>query len=302
MNGYAHSSYASSLEEFGHPVRLSHSGGWILKRPIPDTTYHDGIGCYPLFSCIDWSQLPDDLQSLESNLVSLAIVTDPFGNYTPELLEDCFPDVSRPFKEHFVVDLTENPKTFIASHHLRNVKKGLRNVTVEYCEEPSTVHQDWVRLYNILIERHQIKGMTTFSEDSFLKQLATPGMVAFKAEIEGTIVGMILWYVQGDVAYYHLGAYDDIGYSKFASFALFWTSIEYFKNEGLHWLGLGAGAGVSADSQDGLSRFKAGWSSGTRTAFFCGRIFERDLYNTITEGLGMTKTRYFPAYRAGEFG
>lgn len=302
MNGYAHGSYALALGEFGKPTQLPDSGGWFLKRSIPNTAYFDGIGCYPLFACEDWSALSLDFQKMESSLVSLAVVTDPFGDYTLDLLTESFSDICRPFKEHFVVDLSEHPESFVSSHHLRNVRKGLRNVEVDFCDNPVQFHRDWIRLYDILIERHQITGMTSFSHESFLKQLKTPGIYACRAEREGQVVGMILWYVQDQVAYYHLGAYNDVGYKKFASFALFWKSIEHFRHLGLRWLSLGAGAGVTADSTDGLSRFKAGWSTGTRTAFFCGRIFQPDLYKTITLEKELSNTQYFPAYRAGEFG
>jgi hypothetical protein len=51
-----------------------------------------------------------------------------------------------------------------------------------------------------------------------------------------------------------------------------------------------------------LSRFKRGWATGTRTAYFCGRIFDRANYREITRASGCMATDYFPAYRQGEFG
>ncbi|MBK7653160.1 MAG: hypothetical protein IPJ20_23890 [Flammeovirgaceae bacterium] len=66
---------------------------------------------------------------------------------------------------------------------------------------------------------------------------------------------MLLWYVQGNVGYYHLGAYSSEGYKLNVSFALFWTLLDYFSKEGLQWLSLGAGAGINGDENDGLTRF-----------------------------------------------
>jgi len=109
---------------------------------------------------------------------------------------------------------------------------------------------------------------------------------------------MLLWYKQNDIGYYHLGAYNTLGYQKKASFALFNTSIEYFADTGLKWLNLGAGAGISNDAQDGLSRFKSGWSTDTRTAYFCGRIFDKKKYKEITKLKNTPKIDFFPAYRA----
>ena len=114
-------------------------------------------------------------------------------------------------------------------------------------------------------------------------------------------VGMTLWYVQDTVAYYHLGASSDLGYELRASFALFWLAIEYFASKGLHWLNLGAAAGITSAADNGLSRFKRGWSTGTRTAYVCGGIFAPDKYSELVKATNHPTTKYFPAYRTGEF-
>ena len=59
--------------------------------------------------------------------------------------------------------------------------------------------------------------------------------------------------------------------------------------------------GVHCNKTDGLSRFKEGWSSDTRTAYFCGHIFDRDRYAELTSDINISETDYFPAYRKGEF-
>jgi hypothetical protein len=154
----------------------------------------------------------------------------------------------------------------------------------------------------MLIARHGIRGFSAFSREALDRQLRVPGIVAFRAIYEEKSVGMTLWYTQGDLGYYHLGAYSDIGYRLRASYGLFQSAIEYFAAGGLRWLDLGAGAGVGGGGKDGLSQFKRGWSTGTRTAYFCGRIFDRKRYMEILKAKGISATRYFPAYRNGEFG
>ena len=280
-SGYLHSLYSLSLIEFGEPLELPASKGWILKRPIFGTSEFDGMGCYPIFTCQDWSLLEKDLDWVGSQLVSLSLVTDPFGRYNQQNLMKCFRDIARPYKEHFVVDLQQRPEEFVAAHHQRNAHKALKKVNIEICTEPIKYLDEWVSLYNNLIERHNIKGITKFSRDAFAKQLSVPGIVAFRALVDDQTIGMLLWYVQGDVGYYHLGAYSPDGYKLNASFALFWTLLGYFANAGLQWLSLGAGAGAQGDENDGLTRFKHGWSTGTRTAYFCGRIFDPKKYQEI---------------------
>lgn len=117
VTGYGHRAYAASLAEFGAPRHLQHCDGWILEREIPGTTDRDAMGCYPLFACRDWSRVGQDLAAIDSRFVSLTLVADPFGDHTPELLAECFPDVCKPFKEHCVVNLECRPEDFLCVHH-----------------------------------------------------------------------------------------------------------------------------------------------------------------------------------------
>jgi hypothetical protein len=299
--GYLHPMYAQSLAEYGIPIELPTSQGWILKRPVPGTKVFDGMGCYPIFSCQNWSALEMDIEGIASQLVCLSLITDPFGRYNQQDLLKIFIDVVKPYKKHFVIDLRQTPRNFVVAHHQRNVHKALRMVTVEVCVEPIKYLNDWISLYNDLIERHHISGMTKFSAKTFAKQLSVPGVVAFRAHVNEKTIGILLWYVQGTTGYYHLGAYSSEGYKLKASFALFWSALDYFANTGLEWLSLGAGAGTQVNVNDGLTRFKQGWSTGVKTVYLCGRIFDRKKYQEIIETKNIPHTNFFPAYRLGEF-
>jgi hypothetical protein len=299
--GYLHRDYAESLSAVGAPWELPRCGGWILERSIPGFPHRDAMGCYPLFTCKDWSQLHRDLDDMENDLVSISLVADPFSPCTVDYLQRCFKDRFIPFKEHMIIDLSQRPERFVSSHHRRYARKALRDVTVERCNDPMVIAQEWTTLYATLIERHGITGISAFSASSLRQQLVVPGIEAFRATLEGTIIGMLLWYVQGDVSYYHLGAYSEKGYEFRASFALFSFSIEYFASIGLQWLNLGAGAGLKNDDTDGLSRFKRGWSTGSRTAYFCGRILDPIAYAEVMKKEIAYSKDYFPAYRKGEF-
>ncbi len=304
VSGYVHSQYAASLIEFGEPYELPHSTGWILKRQIPGFPQRDAMGCYPFFSCLNWPALIADCREMADNnsLLCLSLVTDPFADLNEEYLRDCFCDVVLPFKEHYVIDLSRSRESFVSNHHKRNALKAGRSLDVVYCRNPKEHLDNWCEFYQTLIERHHIKGITAFSRMSFEKQMEVPGMFMLSAKHGDKLVGMLLFYVQGDVAYYHLGAYCEAGYQLKASFALFWFAIEYFTANGLKWLNLGAGAGARSDDTDGLSRFKRGWSTGTRTVYFCGRIFDHAGYAEIVRARGITATDYFPAYRKAESG
>jgi len=240
------------------------------------------------------------LDNLENELVSLTLVTDPFGEYDFTYLRKCFKDVVNPFKEHFVTDL-RSPTNIVSKHHRYYARKALEKTHVEKCEDPTQFIDEWVDLYASLVKRHDLKGIKAFSRDAFVKQLNVPGLVMFRATSQDAVVGVHLWYVQGEVAYSHLAASSPFGYKLMAAYALYCFAIEYFADR-VRWLNLGAGAGTGNDGTSGLSQFKRGWSTGSRTAYFCGRILDRVRYSEVLLAKGTSATDYFPAYRKDEFG
>lgn len=299
MTGYLHANYVRSLSEFGEPRALARCRGWILERNVPGGAARDAMGAYPLFACADWSALAADVDELRGELVALSLVADPLSGATPQELARCFPDLVRPFKEHFVADLTRPVEAIVSRHHRRHVRAALRAVEVERCEHPVAHLDEWVALYDVLIRRHGIGGLRRFSRASFARQLEVPGALLLRARRAGETVAMTLWYVHGDAAFYHLGASSDDGYRVRASFALFARALEELRSRA-RWLDLGAGAGVRS-SDDGLTRFKQGWATGTRTAYLCGRVLDRARYAALLARCGVREGAYFPAYREGEF-
>ncbi len=295
MNGYANAAYAAALRHAGTPRLLPFSGGWLLEQSVPNTPARDARGCYPLFACPRWTGLPADLDALEGELAAVTLVTDPFGQYDADLLQRCFPDLLQRYKEHQVIDCAEWTPAQVHHNHARNARAALRLVDVEQWEAPDG--DVWAGLYGTLIERHQIAGIAHFPPASLRAQLQVPGSVVFRAVAAGETVGVLVWYVMQDVAYYHLAAYSQRGYDLRASFALFWHAIAALQPH-VRWLCLGAGAGTFA-AEDGLTRFKRGWATGTRPVYLCGRILHHAAYAELTQSAGQQRAAFFPQYRAG---
>lgn len=299
MEGYLHQNYALSFSDFSTPRVLPRCGGWILERETPKLPYQDAMGCYPLFLCRDWANLGSDVEGLSDDLVSLALVTDPFGEYTNNDLMRCFDKVVR-YKEHFVTDL-EDPSSRVATgKHRRNIATALRQIELEICPRPGDYLNEWVDLYSHLVCRHNISGLLSFSRYCFEKQLSLPGLVMFRAANKGRTVGLHLWVVTGNVAYGHLGATNEMGYKLMASYALYWFALETFRGS-IRWLDIGASPGGAHPTDQGLARFKRGWATGTRPVYFCARIFDQEKYHLLVTAANIGQTDYFPAYRAGEF-
>lgn len=161
----------------------------MLERRIPGFQYRDAMGGYPLFACQDWSQLKADLDDLDKDLVSLALVADPFGIYDTKLLNHAFPDVVIHYKNHYVVDLSCTINEIVSRHHRYYARKDLKSIKVEVCRDPIHFIDDWVSTYETLIERHNLRGIKKCSRVSFLKQLSVPGIVMFRAVYENSIIG-----------------------------------------------------------------------------------------------------------------
>ena len=297
--GYAHPGYAASLSEFGDPRHLCHCGGWALERSIQGTSLRDAMGCYPLFTCSDWSMVHKDFEEMREDLVAFSCVLDPFGDFDLTYVERCF-DICIPYKDHYVLDLMMDPETYVSGRHRKRARQALRRVSVEVCADPALYVDEWTHLYGFLVERHSIRGIGAFSRESFARQLQLPGAVLLLVRHEGATVGGNLFFQHNDVAYGHLSAFSTLGYEVGAPYAVKWAAIEYFTNR-TRWIDLGGVPGVKGNEESGLAFFKGGWSSGTRMAYFCGAILNPAVYEELSVARYSGEGSYFPKYRQGEF-
>lgn len=293
--GYACSAYAHSLSEFGTPRRLPESGGWILERPIIDSPLRDAMGCYPLFSCADWSKIHLDFEHLGDDLVSLSMVTDPFGDYDVAYLREAFRDLVVPFKSHYITDMERPIEDVVSRHHRVAVRKAQRHIQTEVCLEPLTFLDEWVSLYQNLVTKHSITGVRAFSRQAFEQQLSTPGVVVLLAKYNTETVGAQLWFQHENVAFGHVLAFSDVGYKLGASYALYWFALNYFSDK-VRWCDIGGVAGNTEASASGLHQFKEGWSTDRKMAYLCGRILNSSWYEQLMKKNEQTAD-FFPAYR-----
>ena len=299
VTGYLHPQYARSFSEFGRSRALPRSGGWILERSIADTDDRDAMGCYPLFACQRWSELRADVDDLGDSLVSLTLVTDPFGDYDRGALEQCFPDLAKPFKEHSVIDLGKPAEQTVDRGHRKEARRALKRLVVEVHPNPVEFLDSWMSLHRHLVKRHGIAGIAAFSRAAFEQQLTTPGCTLLWARSGDEPVAATVYLSHGGVAHGHVLACSDVGYAQGALYALIWRAIEHFT--GTHqWINLMGVPGADDAGSRGIRDFKRGWTTVTRTAWLCGRIFDRHRYNRLVEATHTMASRYFPAYRENE--
>jgi hypothetical protein len=250
------------------------------------------MGVYPYLCCSHWGELRQDFDALGDKLVAITVIADPLGNYDPELLARTF-DRVRAYKPHYVIDNSIPVAQRLKRSHREKARRALRSVSVALVDDPGRYTDDWIRLYDVLCQRHRIVGLRRFTAEALRQQLSVPGLVMFRAQAAGATVGLNLWYVQDDAAHDHLSAVDEDGYRLRASYAMKMALIEHFHSR-VAWINLGS----SLIEGDGLAAFKSGWATGTRMSWFCGSVLNAQAYNHLNE---CWKTAddgsYFPAYR-----
>jgi hypothetical protein len=297
--GYAHPGYAASLREFGTPIELSGSSGWLLTRRVDETA--DDATCYPYLVCTNWGALASDLEQLADTAVSIAVVPDPFGAFSLEQLQQAFPDRVSPFKDHHVADLTQSVDRIVSRHHRKAAERALRTIDVEFVHRPVDYLDDWMHLWTGAVTRFGMTGMRAFSRPSFERQLDLPGAWMSLARHEGTLVAAHVQMVHRGVVHAHVAAAGETANRLGAAYALYLREIEFFRERGdAEWIDWGGGAGTAGTSS-GLTEFKQGWSTGTRVVYFCGRINDRRRYDELARQAGADLADpFFPAYRRAD--
>jgi hypothetical protein len=300
VGGYASSQYAHSLAEFGEPLSLHRSVGWILATAIPNSCYRDAFGPYPLFAAEHPELLVQDFAELPRDLVSLYVVADPLREDQLPAYELAF-DFVRPYKLHYVVDLSITFDKYLGYHHRRYAARALEQIQVILANDPAAFATEWTDLYGALCARHSITGMRRFSRPAFDAQLRVPGCHYFRAFHGEELVGGLVCYLDRGRAYGHLISTTALGQRLLAQYALYWTAIEYFRGcaTTLH---LGGLPDEPAPEKSRLAFFKSRWSTSTRMAHFCGRILNRKIYDCLTDRAGSKAGDLFPAYRSGILG
>jgi len=299
MEGYLHPLYAESFSEIGTPLYLPKSKGWLIKRQIPGTNYFDAMGPYPLFFCENWDVLIEDFIGLKNELVSISLVLSPFSDFPINEYQDFF-EIFKVYKDHYILDLSLPLNKTISKNKQRNAKRALRNLDVELKVSPNIDLDEWVILYNCLIELHDIDGLRAFSRKSFENQIAIPNTHYFRILHNRKVVGGNLFYIQGDVAYAHLSAFTEEGYELGAAYAVKWVALNHLKKM-IRWVNFGGGVDESSEKIGGLDLFKKGWSSSSEKSYFCGKILNKELYEQLSIQKSDNNNQWFPSYRYNDF-
>jgi len=202
------------------------------------------------------------------------------------------------YRSHFLLDTNLPAEEVISAGRQKDVRKALKGVEVETIIFPNIDIDEWCRLYENLIHKHQISGIRSFSRESFQKQLSIPNTHYFRVVNQGDVVGGALFYIQDNTAYYHLAAQTKKGYDLHSSYAAIWTAIKELSKK-VRWIEFQGGSTING--LDGLSKFKMGWSSSQKKSVFCGKVLDAQKYNEVISMNKTPETDWFPAYRSSDY-
>ena len=156
----------------------------------------------------------------------------------------------------------------------------------------------WGGLYDNLIDRHEIGGLSAFSRAAFARLAEVDGLTAVAAFADGEMVSMHLWVANPAtrIGYSLLAATSAQGYRLSAAYAV--NDVSLRELAGLACVNLGGGAGLQAE-EDGLTYFKRGFSNAEAQAYFCAAILDEARYAALSGGPARPAIP-FPAYRFGD--
>jgi hypothetical protein len=289
---YAGMAYAGTLAHVGRPLWVAPWNTAVLLRDAPGGLL-DAAGPYPLGVLDEAADLPAGMDALrDAGAISVVVVADPFAAPAPDRLRRAFATL-QPFKTHWTVERGAGPFD-PTRHHRQEIRIAERRCRIRQVALRDHL-DDWCRLYADLSKRHGISGLHAFPRASFAVLAETEGLLAFAAETEGGVLAaMHLWIDDGRVAYSHLAAASAEGYRVRAPYALYAAAIGHFAARDA--IDLGGGAGLAELAEDGLARFKRGFSNAARTVHLCGQVLDEAAYARLSAG--RAPGGYFPAYRA----
>lgn len=298
MVGYSSEYYYRTLDRVGQPLFLPRSQAWGLVRNIPNTSYRDLSASFPFLRAISPNRITEDFADLPDDVVTAVVVTDPFSEADPNMLNHSFNAGLTFFKKHYVVNV-QSYATDVHHEHLNKVRTAFgRGVTVHECYRTDYYEEIWGMLWDLLVSRHGLADAPGPSRSGVIRQLRVPGTMCVRAQLGSNVIGMVIFYIEGSNAYYHLGAYSEMGYDVHVSYAIFWNAFSYLRDRGVKQVSLGGNAGMKNDDEDGLAYFKRGWASHTVPVYIGKSVLKPDLYDALCEKKGVSSsTSFFPAYR-----
>ncbi len=288
---YSTFEFANIYNHIGSPIEIPEWDTWSIQRIIPNNNGKDVMGCYPLILIQSEADLNGGLKRLrELGLISIVFVADAFTNPSLPQMTQIF-NLIKPFKTHYLHN--NNLPTQYSKHHRYELKQSLKQVEVRIISLSDYLPQ-WIDLYQNLITHHNISGIQAFPPNALYDMGKLDGFTTIAAFHNNTMVSCHIWACSDNQVHSYLAASNKEGYSFRAAYAIYDAAIQHFSN--VEIINFGGSAGLGDNPEDGLAKFKSGFSNHREIAHIYGSILNHEKYELLTKNLN-PNIHYFPAYR-----
>ena len=291
---YATETYAHSLPHIGQELYIPQWETSVLIRKIDDN-FKDIIGVYPITVIAKNADLYGGLDYLKKmGFISVVFILDDFNRPSLTVLQPTF-DFIRPFKEHYIYRPSIVRPNY-TKHHRYEINKALKVLHVEKLDLEANIDR-WRALYSELTARHNLKTPHDFPIEHHKLLFQLEGMVAVGAWKDNELVSCHIWIEHNGFVHSHLAASSLAGYKASAAYAVNDMAINYFSDANI--INFGGGAGIVNDPNNGLIKFKQGFSNNVALSYLCGSILNSEVYQKLLQHRRVTDTvtDFFPAYR-----
>ncbi len=293
--GYQHPGYARSFSGNAQIKRLEHSGGWLLRRPVNNQGIEDLCNAYPMFVGDNVTALAVDLAAMDhTQVASIILRSDPFDDYS---ITGGLPgfDIVRPFKHHYIASLERPWRSFVRKSSRKVAARVRQQFEFSCVPQPSTrAHTLW-QLHQLMLEK-QGANKALWTSEIIAAQLVLPGVTVFEVSDTTQTHAIACFMAVADRVYAHLLGVTEEGRAQNIIHGIYAYALDYFRDQA-RYIDFGSNAGLADDPEDGLSCFKQGWCSETRTSYLCGKILNPSLYTELCYQHGVSSATFFPAYR-----
>lgn len=256
----------------------------ILRRPIGETPFVDGISPFPYL----WLAGPDDEASLFEDfrhLVTLTVITQP--GYVPS----AHAGAARLFKHHFSFD-PRRPAPPLSARARRRLS---RCAEVAAFEEVTAFGERMAMagLYASLVERRGLaSGFFDMDAAHFASIARLDCARFFRVARDGAIGAMACAVVFGGIlqVLHTCPSLDGLRWN--ASYLLMHGLQAYATTHDIRMLT----GGLPQGSREGLHTFKSRWANGSEPVYMLKIVNDPALYARLSAG--REDAGFFPAYRA----
>jgi hypothetical protein len=288
---YGTQAYAETLRHVGTPLDVPEWGSNVIVRTI-DSRRADAMGTYPLCCLDEAADVGAGLERLRGHsLLTATLVVDGLSGPRPEDIAPHF-DLHRAYKTHYLVDPSIGPYR-PTRHHAQEIRRAARrDLDVRFVPFVDILGP-WCTLYAHLVERRAVGALQQFPAEAFHALCRCDGLHAVAAFLQEELVCCHLWIEHGNTVWSHLAASSPEGYDTGAAYLVYDVALRRFAGR---LVSLGGSAGQVDVADDGLARFKSGFSNTTGTSYLLGTVLDRLEYAAVCSDSANVGS-YFPAYR-----